>query len=283
MLFKRLNREQIALYDLKKVGARLQFSVDDDNAKKVFAIFNKPCYNTIIIEKSGKNHVLDFVKRRFGVVVGVILFALIRLFSDFAILRIDVVGTGSYLKNQVVHVLNNNGAHLFGTERGFNYAVARSQIMALPSVTFCDIVKRGATLTVNVQADGEQSSLTNYGNLIADKSGKVIKLVVVCGTPLALEGEDVKRGDKLIGAYYADAQGENKKCTAVGYALLSCQGVASFYARERNEQNDELAMSVPLLYSERAQDINFTVKKEKDGVVYEISFSYLHTLKINLE
>lgn len=282
-LLKRAKKANIALFSVEKRGARIQFSVDDDNAKKVFAIFDKACYNIVIVRKSQKSALLQFFKRRVGVVVGVLLFACARVFADFSVLRIDVVGTGAYLKEQIKYILACNQIKIFGWQKDFDYAVARSQIMALPQVTFCDVEKRGPTLIVNVQTDEEHSAITKRGDLLSDREGTVVKIVATCGTPLKQQGEKVKRGESLIGAYYLNAEGEKTSCLAVGYAVIECSAVADFYASEQNETNDEFAKKLPLIYSESATQIKFLTKKEKDGVVYEVSFTYERTIKINLE
>lgn len=282
-LLKRAKKANIALFSVRKRGARIQFSVDDDNAKKVFAIFDKACYNIVIVRKSQKSAVLQFIKRRVGVLVGVLIFACARVVADFSVLRIDVVGTGAYLKEQVKYILASNQIKLFGWEKDFNYAVARSQIMALPQVTFCDVEKRGPTLIVNVQTDEEHSVITKRGDLLSDRDGTVVKIVAACGTPLKQAGDYVGKGESLIGAYYLNAEGEKISCLVVGYAVVECVAVVDFYVLEQNEQNDEFAKKLPLLYSESATHINFLTRKEKNGVVYEVTFSYERTVKINLE
>lgn len=282
-LLKRVNRANLPVFDVKKVGSRLQFTVDDYNVEKVFAIFNKPCYNTVIINESKRRKLLNFVKTRFGVIIGSLLFVVVRMFADYAVLRIDVVGTGDYLKNQVVHVLDCHGIKLFKSVNGVDFSVIRSEIMALPSVTFCDVVKRGSTLTVNVQTDDENSAIVQDGNLVSDRTGKIIKIVAVCGTPLKNSGEAVKKGDDIIGAYYTSADGGTLPCKAVGYAEIECCGFASFSAKRKTQENDELAAKIPLLYSESVLKYDFSVKSDGQGVIYEVNFSYIHTVKINLE
>lgn len=282
-LLKRVNRANLPVFDVKKVGNRLQFAVDDDNVKKVFAIFNKPCYNTVIINQSKRIKLLSFIKTRFGVIVGSLLFLVVRAIADCAVLRIDVVGTGDYLKNQVVHVLDCHGVKLFRTVDGVDFAVIRSEIMSLPSVTFCDVVKRGSTLVVNVQTDEENSATVQGGNLVSDRAGKIIKIVAVSGTPLKRVGDCVEKGDDVIGAYCISADGSVLPCKAVGYAEIECYGVASFSATGKTQENDAIAAKIPLLYSERVLNYDFSVKGDSQGVIYEVNFSYIHTIKINLE
>ena len=52
LALKKLKKAEIAVFDCKKSGAELLFCVKDKDVKKVFAIFDKPCYNIKVDKKA---------------------------------------------------------------------------------------------------------------------------------------------------------------------------------------------------------------------------------------
>ncbi len=91
---KKLSKANIAVYKLKKRSSRVQFGVRQEYIEKVFAIFSHPCYNTVIVKKSGVERLKIFVKRRFGLLVGGALFGAEAVISGNAVLKIKVGGSG---------------------------------------------------------------------------------------------------------------------------------------------------------------------------------------------
>ena len=51
---RKLKKAGIGVYNCQKSGVAFLFSVKDKDIKKVFAIFEKPCYNISVIRESGK-------------------------------------------------------------------------------------------------------------------------------------------------------------------------------------------------------------------------------------
>jgi hypothetical protein len=154
--------------------------------------------------------------------------------------------------------------------------------MALPNVTFCTITRNGSAIIVDVQTDEESSSSTDYSPLVSDKSGLLKNLVVVCGTAEAQEGSVVTVGQTLIGAYKYSAD-RKIDCLAVGFAEIECTQTLTIFADCESEQNTADALNAPLLYTDNVTSKSYCVKASGEGVVYEVTFSYLHTLSINLQ
>lgn len=282
-VLKKLSKAGLPVYSLKKRGNRLFFRAESGNIKKVFAIFAHPCYNINVSKKSPKSRLLRFLSARFGLAVGAAAFVAAACFSQNFIFRIDVTGSGSYLKEEVLAVMRSQGVESGCYFRGLDEPLALSAIMALPDVTFCTIQKRGSVLVVDVQTDGQSGVVSDYRDLLSDVSGCVLSVSAICGTAAVAEGDEVAKGQTLIGAYYTDAAGERISCLAVGFATLSCAAVVSVPADGESDENRALALSAALLYSEDILTRSVRVRKAESGVIYEVSFTYRHTVKINME
>lgn len=280
---KKLSKANIAVFNLKKRGATLLFGVHDANIKKVFAIFAHPCYNVNVKRKSDKNSLISFALNRIGILLGCALFAVAIALSDGFIFKISVTGSGSYLKNEVLAIMQAAGVRSGAFYKGLDKPLVLSRIMSLPQVTFCSVSKQGSVVIVDVQVDEEHTQSARYSPLKCDVSGIVRSVVAICGTAEVAVGQSVSVGDTLIGAYEADSEGASLGCLVVGYVQIEASAQISCAAAEDNEQNAAAALSSVLLYSDELVSRDYTVKRTAEGVVYEINFTYLHTLSVNME
>ena len=93
----------------------------------------------------------------------------------------------------------------------------------------------------------------------------------------------VKEGETLIGAYYLTDSGESVKCLAVGFAEIKVTANVSLYYGEDSEDNMEAALNSTALYSDKVLEKSCKVSPYEDGVKYDVTFSYLVTVAINME
>ncbi|MCD7728411.1 MAG: sporulation protein YqfD [Clostridia bacterium] len=278
----KLKRADIPVYNCKKNGAYFTFEVPDNYIKKVFAIFVHPCYNVTVKQKSVKKKLLFFLSARPCIVAGAAVFAACAVLANCLVLKINVTGSGSYLKNEVLAIACSYGVNAFSFYNGTDEPAICSQVMALPSVTFCSLHKSGSVLYIDVQVQEESGAKADYSDMYSDVSGTVNKITAVCGTPLVSAGDNVAKGDMLIGAYYLS--GDDKiPCLAVGYAKITSSASVSMFYDCESEQNRQAAYAATLLYAEdeRVLSRGITVKTVADGVIYTVDFTYLHTISIN--
>ncbi len=278
---KKLKKSKIAVYDCRKRGAEFIFGVKDKDVKKVFAIFSKPCYNITVVEKSVRKSLFYGLVLRAGLAAGAVAFIAAAALANFFVLKIEVSGSGSYLKNEVLKIVSDEGAAKFKPYSSFNGSVATGRILALPSVTFCNIEKRGSVLVVDVQVDEEHYGAVSSKPLVSDADGVVRSIVAVCGTAAVSAGDTVKKGDTLIYAHTVSGE-ETVKCLAAGYAELECKKTCEYFAREENDENLKYALSSLLLESETVISHTYKTVPVDGGVNYVIDFTYLHKVSINL-
>lgn len=279
---KKLKKEGIAVYDVKKEGAYLIFSVKDKDAEKVFAIFDKPCYNTTVHKKSPVKRLLSFLTLRVGLIVGAALFVICACVANNFVLKIEVSGSGSYLEPEVRRIIADEGAGEFKSFSSFNKPAASGRILSLPQVTFCNISKRGSVLIVDVQVDSEYYGAAAGSNLVSDCAGVVRNIVAVCGTPAVKIGDRVEKGGVLIYAHTLSGE-ETIRCLAAGYAEIECARTAEYFATEESEESLKEAYASALIAEENILTRRHAVKPTEGGVIYVIDFTCLHKLSINLE
>lgn len=278
---KKLKNAKIGVYNCKKDGARFVFSIKDKDIKKVFAIFSKPCYN-INVQSSRRRRLFNLTLNRIGLLIGALLFAALAALSNAFVLKIEVSGSGSYLKEEVKRIVYENGFSEFKIYRKFDAPEVTGKILSLPSVTFCNIEKRGSILYIDVQVDEEHSSTANSSALIATRQGVVKNIVAICGTKAVEVGSNVSSGDALIYPYTLSGE-EKVDCIAVGYAEIECRGEYEYSVLEESQTALKAAYAQANLYAENIISRNHTVKSADGGITYVIEFTYLQKLSINME
>jgi len=278
---RKLKKAGVAVYNCKKEGAAFIFEVKDKDTQKVFAIFDKPCYNIAEIRKSRKNRLLSLLAVRAGLVAGAAAFIIAAVAANSFVLKIKVSGSGSYLEPEVRKIVYDEGAKEFSPISSFNFSVATGRILALPQVTFCNIEKRGSVLVIDVQVDEEHYGSADLKPLLSDCDGVVKNIVAVCGTAAVSVGDSVKKGDTLIYAHTLAGE-EEIECLAAGYAEIECTGRAEYFAETDSDESLKEAYSSILLDEEEILSRSHSVNPTEGGVIYKIEFTYLRRLSINL-
>lgn len=280
---KKLSKANIPVYKLKKRRSKLAFGVSQEYVEKVFAIFKHPCYNTVIRRQSPKKRAFAFLKKRFALIIGGVLFTFACAFSGNIVMRVKVTGNGGYLAPQVLTIAKECGVRTYTACKGFDAPLLQSKVMALPSVNFCSVRRAGAYIIIDVRTEDEHTAVADARALISDVSGEVLKIVAVCGTAEKAAGDKVSAGDTLIGAYEKDAEGGSVKSLAVGFAEICVTSALSLFYESESGENAQNALKATALYSDRVTSSSYTVSPCEGGVKYEVSFTYIHTVAINMQ
>ncbi len=280
---KKLAKAGIPVSNLKINGAKIRFGVNREYIEKVFAIFNHPCYNTVIKRKSAFMRFRTFCKNRLGVLIGAAAFLILTVASQSFVFSIKITGNADYLSPQVLELANECGAREWTTCADLDKPLLRSKITALKGVDFCSVTRQGWFLVIDVHAEEENKVTADYSPLKAGKSGKLYNITAICGTPEKQAGDKICEGDVLIGAYEKSEDGTQNACLAVGFAEIEIEGTLSLFYDCESPQNTQSALKAPSLYSERVLDKSYKVKPCDGGVYYEVNFTYLYVQSCNMD
>lgn len=282
-ILKKLSRADIAIYRLRVDGAKVSFCVKEEYVKKVFAIFAHRCYNISIRKDSARKRIISGIKRRIGLIVGAIIFVVLAVFADFTVLKVKVTGDCAYLTDDVIEIARQCGISQWSLCTRADIPSLEARVLSLDGVSFCSVKRKGSYMIIEVMSGGDGSGQCTYSHFLSPEDGKLIRLVAVSGTALKAEGDEVKRGEKLIGAYAEAEDGTRRDCLAVGFAEIEVSRRVSVLFNEESEENAAAALGVALLYSDNITEQSYTVSECDDGVVYDVSFSYICTVSINME
>lgn len=279
---KKLARAKIAAFRLKKQGVHTTFWVGYKTLEKVFAIFAHPCYNVCVIKYGAVRSAFARAAARAGALVGAAAFVAVVVAAQRFVFRIDVTGSGAHLAPQVVAILSGEGISV-GRPCGKVSPSVTARIMALPAVTFCSVQKRGTAVIVDVECGSGGISPSPRVPLLSPVSGVVERLVALCGTPRAEEGQSVSVGDELISPCYAGPSGEEYPCLCAGYAHIRVRASICVAAEEESDSGLAAALAAAELYAEGAEVLSHRVRAVSQGVVYQVDFTYIYTASINMQ
>lgn len=227
--------------------------------------------------------IFSLIKRRLGLIVGAAAFIVLTIFSQSVVFKIKITGSGSYLKPQVLAAAKECGVKEWSLCKGADTPLLQAKILALPNVNFCSVQREGAYLIIDVQTEESEYSPVVGEPLKATVNGKIRKIVTVCGTQLKCEGDAVTKGETLIANYTLTESGEQSPCIAVGFAEICATADISLYYEKESDKNREDALSSTSLYSENVIEKSVEVKVNGEGVTYEVHFTYLVTVAVNMQ
>ncbi|MGN0807728.1 MAG: sporulation protein YqfD [Candidatus Coproplasma sp.] len=282
-VLKKLAKAQIPVGAVKANGAKVRFGVNNEYIQKVFAIFKHPCYNTVIRRKSAKMRFADFLKKRFGVIVGAVLFLTLCVLSQSLVLKVQVTGNAPYLTEQVLSLAEECGVKKFTACQSLDKPLLLSRITSLQNVEFCSVTRKGWALVIDVHVQAESLNKANPSPLKAQRAGKVIKLTVLSGTPLKAVGDSAIIGDVLIANYELMPDGTKKECLAAGYAQIEVNAAISLYYDEQSQENERQALAATAFYADEVTSKSLKITPCDGGYYYQVEFTYLFTQAINTD
>ena len=213
-LFNALQKKGVTLYDVKIFGPkRAEFAVDSRELKNFFAITDNLCYNIKKVGERGIAAPFAALFRRFGVLVGALLFAAFVAASDFAVLSVDYYGSGAVYKDYAGEVLSACGVKPFAFTDDERLERAAAALLKNSDVfSFASVEKHGTRVKVNLVLSPEASGVvdTERKELVCPVDGVVESITVLRGTALVAAGDVVKKGDVLTVAQVAGVMGAKR-------------------------------------------------------------------------
>ena len=163
-----------------------------------------------IIEKCGLVFSLKRHKKRFGFILGIILFfSIIILLSNF-IWIIDIDGNNKITDSQVINSCKEIGIYEGMAKNKINnkYAAQHLQIIR-DDIGWCSFVVEGSVLTINLsEIDNTIIKESDYpSNIKSIIEGTIKKINVSSGDALVKVGDTVSKGDLLVSGVVSKADG----------------------------------------------------------------------------
>ncbi len=210
-----LHRKNINVYEfVYKSEKECIVTIDFLDTYKFFAICKNMCYNKKIIKHKGVLSPITFIISKTGFIIGGILFVILSALFNNLLLDVKVTGSGSCFEEQTKQIVYEQGATKYSWFSKLDYKEIERQILTQnPRLSFVAVKKQGNILVVDTVLSSSEPSILgkNTSDLVAEFDGVIEDITVLRGTALVTKGQQVKAGDKLVGAYLLGKEGEEYK------------------------------------------------------------------------
>ena len=280
----RLKRAQIAVYHVKKTQKnQILFSVKKKDSEKVFAIFPNPCYNSSVYSAYtakrlgvfGGWRAFESLKKRTGFIVGGLLFCALTLFADGFIFGVRFVGTDIYAREAVI-ALEENGIKPFARYAKGSEDLVCAKLLKNKGVEFCSVQKQGLYAVVEVRLSPFLERAPVKGDMLSKRSGTLLSIVALRGTPQKKAGDQVRAGETLVADYFETQSGEKKKVEVIARASVACTYEKSLQAASAEEAFAKAYLELGLL--ERDQITKKTIEERNNEYVVTIEYTAFQTI-----
>jgi len=206
-------RAHIPLWGTKKKGeTMLAYAY-----RKDYDRLRKPAENTgtqLALEKEyGIPMFLSRYKKRAGLAIGIFVFALFILAMSRFIWSIEVVGNELVSTEEIIELLELEGLKVGSYTNHINVdRVEQNLLIQMEDLSWAGITIDGTDAIVEVRERTQPPELIDINspcNIIAAKSGVIIKLEVYDGQPEVEEGDTVMEGDMIVNAFITNKKGSS--------------------------------------------------------------------------
>ena len=194
-----------------------------EDFKKLRSVCKKTQCRLKIKNKKGISFKLNQYRKRkvFVLFLFIILFTIIAL-SNF-IWNIEIIGNSKINSKDILSIVKESGLDIGKMRHAINTKqVINNLRLKRDDIAWVGIEIKGTNAIIKIEEADEKPEIIKedeYCNIVAKKSGMILKVNAVNGTSLVKEGDIVKEGDNLIAGWmegkytskrYVHAQGEIK-------------------------------------------------------------------------
>ncbi len=282
----RLKRGGVPLYNLQKTQKNaILFQVEKKDIEKVFAIYPNVCYNSssytpyrvTALGGIGLSRWIDFCKKRVGILLGALAFAVITLAADRLVLGVDVVGATAYERECKIALAECNIKPFALYPKG-KEDLAAAKLLTIEGAEFCSVQKIGNRVRVELRRSPLNTKILQRESMLAKRKGKLLSLTVLRGTALKKVGEEVAEGEPLVGNWFTPAEEEKITVEPIARARIACtyEGVHTVGSKEEAFAEGYLRLSLT------AEDeiTEWTIEEVEGG--FHVKIFYLVIQTVNL-
>lgn len=207
-------------HSVKLVGNKFNITVKPKQVRTYETIFKKGNIDYEIAEHNGYLNTIFDIKKRIGIIIGLILTFIMLYLSSSVVWKINVTGNKSASREEILSELEEAGLTLGTFVPSIDYDALHNRVLLNSKhLSWISINITGNVANVNVREKQEKENVINptYSNVIASYDGYIDQIKVKNGKKLVTVGQVVKKGDILIsgiidsaseGVRYEQANGE---------------------------------------------------------------------------
>ena len=212
-IYKECKKNNLELFNIdRKDYKNIEFDIKTNNIKTLKIIANSQKYEYKEANNSSIFKLLNFLKFRFGILIGTLFFVIVNIFSSFFVWDIKIYGNSKVTNAEILQVLKNQNISVGGVYKSSNLENIETTLTnSIESISLCSVIKKGTSIIVNIKEKleiGDITSINADNDIVAIKNMTIIDLNVVSGTALKKVGDSVKAGETIVASYIINNKGE---------------------------------------------------------------------------
>ena len=220
-----LHRNGILAKRMKRQEEKFSFFIRLSKYKKVRSLLDKSGIKVYSIRGEGLPFLLMRYKKRYGVVVGAIIFCCILWISKNYVWQITFSGNDdipdSVIENQLLEVGFGVGTYIPKVDY---YSLCNSFLQRSDDFSFISVNMEGTTAKVELRERKKRNEEDGYfaSNLVAKYSGQIESMTVYSGKTVVEKESVVKEGDLLVSGFFEKTYGfDMVRSTGSVYAYVT--------------------------------------------------------------
>ena len=232
-------RRNIYLWDLKKLSqTTLRAKISIKGFRLLPEIARKSKVHIHILSKRGMPFVIHRYRKRYAVIVGLVIFFIVFWILTSFVWMIDISGNEQISREDILSALENNGVKIGTYTNSIDVdQVQNGMKIELDKLSWAGIEKRGSKVIVEIRERKSAPMIydkTTPVNIIAKKDGIIKNILATDGAPVVKIGDTVQKGDLLISGIITGETEGNRKVHSYGEVV----------ARTFYEKRAEVPLSV---------------------------------------
>lgn len=218
-VYSECKKQNIDLYNIDRIDYKnIEFDIDIKNKSILKGIAKGQRYEYKEKNNYGAVKFINFLKYRFGILIGIVFFVLINIITSFFVWNIQIIGNETVSKDAILKILESQKISIGKPIRNLDFVNIENEITNnMEEISLCSVIKKGTTIIVNIKekiSNGYQSD-TNSCDIVAPENLTIVELNVVNGTAQKKVGDSVKKGEVIVGGFLMDSNGNKIPCNAV--------------------------------------------------------------------
>ena len=213
--------KKILIWNINRKNATtLYANIGIKDFKNIKGIARKTKSKIKIEKRKGIPFIINrYKKRKNFLVLFLIIVSIFVILSNY-IWNIEINGTETINKNEILTMLEENGIKIGTLKRKIDIDKSINNIrMKSEDIAWIGITVKGTNLIVNIKEAAMAPKIVNENeicNIVADKTGIITKIDVQNGTAAADVGDIVTKGDILISGYIDGKYTDRRYVHAMG-------------------------------------------------------------------
>ncbi|MFW6268784.1 MAG: sporulation protein YqfD [Bacillota bacterium] len=198
-LLSQIIESGINLWSIKRISKNhYQAGIDAADFKKLRTIFRKRMCTVKINRKVGLPFWENKLKKRFSLVLAIILFFLIFYTASSFLWFINIEGLNNIADERIYEILTQNNIKPGVLKQRLDVEnIEKILLREEPRISWIDVTWQGTRLNIEV-VEKKLVEKDEANKIIANKSGIITELIVLKGHPVVKEGETVNKNQILI-------------------------------------------------------------------------------------